>query len=208
MSCSRGIPQFTSPATKLTTLDFYLPYNQLTCLNLGMLFNSLPSLSWLTLDCGQYYYDLNFTGDRIIQVHDTLKVLSITSQVLPYLAYELQFISIPSLSVMKILDLRYKFTKRKILRLFEAANSIKDTVTDLSICSSKVVSKEQEISTLIRSFHQLKRHGFAVKPGLEALLGTSMGPQVIIEGYPEGNEKLREMIEGAGPKASSWTISY
>ena len=216
MSCSRIIPQFTSPAIKLTTLDFYLPYcNWPPGLDLGVLFNSLPSLSRLTLGCDDYY-DCNFTGDRIDRVHGTLEILSITSHVLPYLAYELRFISIPSLSVMKILDLHYNFTERQILRFFEAANSIKDTVTDLSISSSKVVRKKQKISisTLIRSFSQLKRlelHKFAITPGLGALLGASTGPtlmQVIIKDYPEGNQKLREIIEAAGPKASSWTISY
>ena len=117
---------------------------------------------------------------------------------------------------MKILDLHDKFPKGDVLRLFEAANSIKDTVTDLSISSSEAVSNGREISisTLIRSFSQLKRlelHKFAVTPGLEALLGVNTGPnlmQIVIKDYPKEKEKLREMIEAAGPKASSWTISY
>ena len=215
MSCSRIIPQFTSPAIKLTTLDFYLPCNWRPGLDLGVLFNSLPSLSRLTLGCDDYY-DRSFTGDRIDLVHHALEILSITSRLLPYLACELRFISIPSLSVMKILDLHYSFTEKQISRFFEAANSIKDTVTDLSIYSSKVVRKKQQIliSTLIRSFSQLKRlelHKFAITPGLGALLETGTGPsliQIIVKDYPEGNQKLREVIEAAGPKASSWTISY
>ena len=212
MSCSMFIPQFTTPATKLTTLYLNFTCNRRPYPDLGVLFNSLPSLSQLTLDGGQCYIP-NPAENRIFRVHDTLEVLSITPQVLPYLTYELQFISIPSLSVMKIRDLHYTFTERQILRLFKEANSIKDTVTDLYISSSKVVSNNEGISTLIRSFSQLKRlelHGFAVTPGLEALLETGTGSslmQTVVKDYPEGNEKLREIIDAAGPKAS-WTISY
>ena len=212
MYCDRIIPIFTSSAARLTSLDIYFPHD-LQPRDLGALLNSLPSLSRLTLNCDPNYIR-GMMRDRIVRVHDTLEILSIASRLLPYLADELQFISIPSLSVMKILDLHDGFTERGVLWLFEAANSIKDTVTDLHISSSKMVSKKQEISTLIRSFSQLKRlelHGFAVTPGLEALLGTSMGPsrmQIAIKDYPEGNEKLKEIIEAAGSKASSWTISY
>ena len=211
LSCSGIIPQFSSRAAKLTTLDIYLPRKPF--LDLGMLLNCLPSLSRLTLNCDRDY-NPSFTRARTVKVHDTLEILSITSQVLPYLASELHFISIPTFSVLEILDLHDTFTETEILRLFKAANSIKNTVTDLSISSSKVISKKQEISTLIRSFSQLKRlelQRFAVTPGLEELLGASTGPslmQVVIKDYPEGNEKLREIIEAAGPKASSWTISY
>ncbi len=212
LSCSGIIPQFPSHAAKLTTLNIYLPQDR-PCPDLGVLLNRLPLLSQLTLNCDEDYYPV-LTGARTVRLHDTLKILSITSQVLPYLACELQFISIPSFSVMMILDLHDRFTEREILRLFKAANSIKDTVTALFISSSKVISKKQEISTLIRSFSQLKRlefHGFAVTPGLEALLDASTGPslmQIVFIDYPEGNEKLREIIKAAGPKASSWTISY
>ena len=210
--CSGIIPQFTSPATKLTTLHIYIS-DYLNGHDLGVILSHLPSLSQLTLDCFRYSSP-EFTGGRIVRVHDTLKSLSITPQVLSYLASELHFISTPSLSVMKILELNDEFTERTVSRLFRVAGSIKDTVTDLYIYSSEAVSKEQEISTLIRSFSRLKRlelHGFAVTPGLGALLGTSMGPshlQIVIKDYPEGNEKLKEIIEAAGPRASSWTISY
>ena len=214
MKCSRTTPQFTSPATKLTTLYFYLNLNPVRPYpDLGVLLNSLPSLSRLSLDCWPLC-NYNSTGDRIVRVHNTLEILSITPQVLPYLAYELKFISIPSFSVMKIVDRDDYFEAGQVLRLFEAANSIKDTVTDLYISSSKVISQKQEISTLIRSFSQLKRlelQGFAVTPGLEALLGTGMGSsimRIVVKDYPEGDEKLREVIEAAGPEASSWMISY
>ena len=219
LSCFRIIPLFPSRATKLTTLDIYLPflpgpvYNQPSYPDLGELLHSLPSLSRLNLNCDEEY-NSSFDEPRAVRVHNTLENLSITSKVLPYIAFELRFISVPSLSVMKILDVHDKFTERDISRLFEAANSIRDTVTDLSISSSKVVSKKQKIATLIRSFSQLKRlelHGFAVTPGLKALLGASKGPslmQIVVKDYPEGNEKLRGIIDAAGPKASSWTISY
>ena len=213
MSCSRIIPQFTSPAAKLTTLDIYLPHTWQPP-DLGVLLSLLPSLSQLTLNCDQHHEFISSTVNRIVRVHDTLESLSITSQVLPYLTPELRFISIPSVSVMKILDLHEGFTKKAVLRLFEAANSIKDTVTDLCISSRQAVFKEQEMLTLIRSFSQLKRlelHRFAVTPGLEALLDISPRPnlmQIVIKDYPDGNEELREIMESFGPKVSPWTISY
>jgi hypothetical protein len=95
-----------------------------------------------------------------------------------------------------------------------AANSIKDTVTDLHISSSRDMSVKREMSALICAFSRLKKlelHGFAGPLGLEALWDANTGSsltQVFIGDYPEGNDKLRETIEKAGPKAPSWRFSY
>ena len=215
MSCSRTIPKFTSTVLKLTALVIHFPNISRLKFDLGVLLSFLPSLSQLTLKCDQDY-SLPSSGARTVRTHNTLKILSIAPQFLCYMASELRYISIPSLTVLKILDLHAGFMKEHVLGLFEANNSIKDTVKDLYISSSKKVSKKTEISTLIRSFSQLQRlelHRFAVTPGLEALWDASMGPSlmqvaIVIEDYPEGKERLKEIIEAAGPIASSWSISY
>jgi hypothetical protein len=213
MSCIRTLPEFTSPALKLTTLVIYFADRERIYYDIGLLLSSLPSLSQLTLKCDQEDSPRS-AGSRTVRVHNTLKTLSIMSQLLNYITSELRYISVPSVTVMEIVDLDDGFTERKVLQLFEAANSIKDTVTDLYISSSKEITKKEEISTLIRSFSKLKRlelHGSAVTPGLEALWESSMEPslmQIIIKDYPEGKEKLREVIEAAGPMASSWKVSY
>jgi hypothetical protein len=213
LSCFRVLPHFTSPALKLTTLLIHIPYDERIDYDIGLLLSSLPSLSQLTL---KYYADNGprSTGSRTVRVHNTLKTLSIMSELLEYMTSELRFMSIPSVTVLEILDLHDGFTKAKVLKLFEAANSIKDTVADLYISSSDKVSVKTGVTTLIRSFSKLKRlelHEFAVTPGLEALWGSSMDPglvEIIIKDYPEGKEKLREVIEVAGPMASSWKVSY
>jgi len=213
MSCSRVFPQFASPAPKLTTLVIYFPNDKRLYPDIGLLLSSLTSLSHLTLKCDQDYRP-NCTGTRTIRGNNTLKTLSIMSQFLEYIAFELRFIFIPSFTVMEILDLHDGFTETGVLKLFETANSIKDTVTDLYISSSKGVSKKMEILTLVRSFSKLKRlelRGFAVTPGLEALRESNMEPspmQTVIKDYPEGKERLRDVIEAAGQIASSWKISY
>jgi hypothetical protein len=213
LSCFKVFPHFASPALKLTTLVIHFSYAERIDYDIGILLSSLPSLSQLTLKCNEYERPRSI-GSRTVRVHNTLKTLSIMSQLLRYMTSELRFMSIPSVAVLEILDLRDGFIKDEVLRLFEAANSIKDTVTDRYISSSNKVSVKAGVTTLIRSFSKLKRlelHGFAVKPGLEALWGSSMDPglvRIIIKDYPEGNEKLREVIEVAGPMASSWKISY
>ena len=215
MSCSRIIPEFALPALKLTALVIHFPNSRELNPDLGVLLSFLPSLSQLTLKCDQNHVPPS-SGARTVRTHNTLKILSIVSQFLCYITSELRYISIPSLTVLKILDLHAGFMKDHVLGLFEANNSIKDTVKDLYISSRKTVSKKTEISTLLRSFNQLKTlelHRFAVTPGLKALWDASMEPSlmqvaIVIKGYPEGKEKLKEIIEAAGPIASSWSISY
>ena len=215
ISCSRIIPEFTSPVLKLTALVIRLPDIRRLDFDLGVLLSFLPSLSRLTLKCDEDCV-IPSSEARAVRTHNTLKILSIVSQLLQYIAPELRYISIPSLTVLKILDLHDGFREQHVLRLFEANNSIKDTVKDLYISSSKNVLKEAEISTLICSFSQLKTlelHRFAVTPGLEALWDARMEPSlmqvaIVIKDYPEGKEKLKGIIEEAGPMASSWSISY
>jgi hypothetical protein len=213
LSCFKVLPHFTSPALKLTTLVIHFPYGERIDYDIGLLLSSLPSLSQLTLKCNEYERPRSI-GSRTVRVHNTLKTLSIMSRLLQYTTSELRFMSIPSVTVLEILDLHVGFTKANVLQLFEAANSIKDTVTNLYISSRYEISVKTGVTTFIRSFSKLKRlelHGFAVKPGLEALWGFSMDPdlmEIIIKDYPEGKEKLREVIEAARPMAASWKISY
>ena len=214
MSFSGVIPRFTSPALRLTALVIHFPNNRLH-LDLGVLLSFLPSLSQLTLKCDEYY-EPYYPEDRTVRTHNTLKILSIISQSLNYIAYSLRYIFTPSLTVLKILDLHDELMKEDVRCLFGPSSSIKDTVKDLYISSSKKVSKKTEISILIRSFSQLKTlelHKFAVTPGLEALWDASMEPSlmqvaIVVKDYPEGKEKLKEIIEAAGPMGSSWSISY
>ena len=211
MSCSRVFPKFTSPAPKLTTLVIYFPNDKRLYTDIGLLLSDLPSLSHLTLKCDREYSP-NFADIHSVQGNKTLKTLSIMSQFLKL--FEIWPTSTPSLTVLEILDLHDGFTEMGVVPLSEAAESIKDTVTDLYISSSKEISMKTGIWSLIRCFSKLKRlelHGFAVTPGLEALWVSGKEPglmQTVIKDYPEGKERLREVIEAVGPIASSWKISY
>jgi len=211
MSCSKVFPKFASPAPKLTTLVIYFPNHKHIYPDIGLLLSSLPSLSHLTLKCN-LDYSSNFAETHTAPVNNTLKTLSIMSQFLE--VFEIWSISTPSFTVLEILDLHDDFTETSESLLSEAGAPIKDTVTDLHISSSEEISMKTGILSLIRCFSMLKRlelHGFAVTPGLEALWESSKEPslmQIVIKDYPEGKEKLREVIEAAGPIASSWKISY
>ena len=195
LSCSSCLPRVSMPMAGLCQLDIWLSNKQVTCPDLGALLTSLPTLNVLRLDCATDS-SFHWIGNRPIRSHQSLRSLGIMTRFALYLAFELQSLSLPSLTELKILNMHISLNTEQVSRLL--ASHITSTVTSLSIQYTEYMLKSDEIRTLISGFPKLTRLAldkFAILPGLRALLGTSTPGQleeITLGSYEE--EEVNELV--------------
>lgn len=199
LRCTSCLPRITTPIPELRELDIWLSTKYVTFPGLGPLLTFLPKLEKLKLNCDHDFY-FRWIKDGRRHGHHPLQSLSIMTRFASYLTFELQFITLPFLKKLKILDMGIGFDTDDVSPLLASPISISDTIKSLSIRCTKPMLKNEEIRTLIRSLPKLTSltlDQFAVVPGLEALLDTSAPDQLhgIMVKRCEEEEKVNELIK-------------
>jgi len=203
LTCRSCFPRFSMSIAGLRQLDIWLANKQVACPDLGALLASLPALNVLKLDCAN---DTDFqfqgSGNRTLRSHQSLRSLGIMTCFALYIAFELQSLSLPSLTEFKILNMHTSFNHLHVSR--PLASPITSTVTSLSVqCTDYMFNdymfKGEEICTLISGFPKLTRlalDGFAILPGLEALLGTNVPGRLeeVTLGRHEEEERVSDLV--------------
>lgn len=178
LTCISCLPRVSMPIPRLCELNIWLPKMQVACGDLGAMLTSLPKLNALKLNCADGF-EFRWLENRTMRGHQFLKSLGIMTRFSLYLAFELQFLSLPSLTELKILDIHLLFNPNHVSRLL--ASPITSTITSLSIQCNECMAKVEEIRTLIGGFPKLTKlalEKFAIFQGLEALLGISVPGQL------------------------------
>ena len=178
LTCTSCLPRVSMPIPRLCELNIWLSNKQVICPDLGALLTSLPTLNVLTLDCANDF-EFRWLENRTVRSHQSLKSLGIMTRFALYLAFELQYLSLPSLTELKILNMHVFFNPTQVSRLL--SSPITSTITLLSIGCNERMAKVEEIRTLIGGFPKLTKLAFeksAIFHGLEALLGTSTPGQL------------------------------
>jgi hypothetical protein len=199
LTCRSCLPRVNMQIAGLSQLDIWLANKQVICPDLGALLTSLPTLSMLSLDCADdIEFQFHGIGNRTTRSHRSLRSLGIMTCFAQYIASELQSISLPSLTELKILNLHTFFNSSQVTRLL--TSPITSTVTSLSVQCTEYTAQREEIRSLIGGFPKLTRltlDKFAILPGLEALLGTSVAGQLEeITLGSHGEEKVNELVAG------------
>ena len=203
LTCISCLPRLSMPIPRLCELNIWLSNKQVTCPNLGALLTSFPTLNVLTLDCPDNF-EFRLFMNRTVCSHQSLKSLGITTRSALYLAFELQFISLPSLTELKILNIHPSFSTPHVSRLL--ASPIASTITSLSIQCNERLAKYEEIRTLIGGFPKLTTlalEKFAIFHGLSALCSTSIPEQLeeitLGSNEEEGGNELVNQLRSKSP---------
>jgi hypothetical protein len=193
--CRSVLPHVGMSISRLRQLNISLANKQVTCPNLGALLISLPILKRLWLRCDGNI-DFQWVGNRTARSHSSLQSLRFMTCFALYLAFELRFLSLPSLNELRILDIHIPFNPERASRLL--ASPIADTVTSLWVRCTELM-KAREIRMLVGGFPNLTTlvlEESAVFYGLETLLETNVPDKlekVTLGSYEE--EGVNELIE-------------
>lgn len=174
LTCASCLPRVSMPIPRLCELNIWLSNKRVTPPDLGALLTSLPTLNVLTLDCADDI-ELRWLENRTARSHQYLKSLGFMTPFALYLSFELQYLSLPSLTELKILNKHTLFNPTQVSRLL--ASPIASTITSLSIECTDCMEKVEEIRTLIGGFPKLTKlalEKFAIFYGLVALLDTGI----------------------------------
>jgi len=197
--CTSYIPCVTMPIPGLRELDIWLSSTYVTCPDLGALLISLPTLKKLTLDCDNNC-KFKWVENRVVRSHQSPRSLTIMPSFAPYLTFELRYLSLPFLKELNILDVDTFLNTGQISCLLGSPVSISSTVKSLSVRSTGLVVRSEDIRTLIDGLPKLTSLSLeesAVAPGLEALMDTKVPDKlkkIILSGYEE-EEMVNELIE-------------
>ena len=196
--CTSCFPRITTPIPGLHELDIRLPIGQIRCPSLSALLALMPALENLALECDHAVIS-SWVEDRTPRSHQSLRSLRIMTGFVLYLTSEFQFLTLPSLNNLEILDMDTSLSTESVTRMFAGPISIANTVTSLSIRCTESKSVGEHIRRFIGGLPKLTSltlEQFAVVPGLGALLGTKTPDKlhnIRVREYKEG-EKVDELI--------------
>ncbi len=210
LTCTSCLPRVSMPIPRLCELTIWLSNKQVIPPDLGALLTSLPTLNVLTLDCADDF-EFRWLENRTVRSHQYLRSLGIMTRFALYLSFELQFLSLPSLTELKILNMHTFFHPTQVSRLLDSP--IASTITSLSIQCTGCITKVEEIRMLIGGFPKLTKlalEKFAIFHGLEALLDTGIPGQlevVTLGSYEqEGVNELVNRLRSKSPRLMICTL--
>ena len=210
LTCTSCLPRVSMPIPRLCELNIWLSNKRVILPDLGALLTSLPTLNVLTLGCADDFTS-GWHDTRTVRSHQYLKSLGFNTRFALYLSFELQLLSLPSLTELKILSMHTFFNPTHVSRLL--ASPIASTITSLSIQCTDCTAKVEEIRKLIGGFPKLTKLDLkksAIFYGLEALLDTEIPgklQEITLGSYEqEGVNDLVDRLRSKSPRLMICTL--